>query len=241
MNFTKYNTSAETSVKYDAGLRSYMLSIFNLMAIALTITGLVSFFAGNSDVFKSMIYTSTGVSPMGWIIQLAPLFVVIFLSYRIQKMSLQAAQLTFWIYSVLMGLSLAPIFYIYTGESIARTFFVSASVFGAMSIYGYSTKKDLTSFGTFLMMGVIGILVASVVNLFLASSGLSFAISVIGVLIFTGLTAYDVQKLKNIYFYTAGFDADSNAKLAIHGALTLYLDFINLFIMLLRLVGSRRD
>jgi len=222
-----------------------MLSVFSFMAIALAITGIVAAWAGNSQLFMNIIYTQTatgvGMSPIGWLIQLAPIFMVLFLSYRIQKMSLQAAQAMFWGYSVLMGLSLSPIFLAYTGESIARTFFISASAFGVMSIYGYSTKKDLTSFGTFLLMGVVGILIASLVNMFLASSGLSFAISVIGVILFTGLTAWDVQKLKNIYSFTVGFDGETKQKLAIHGALTLYLDFINLFIMMLRLFGSRRD
>ena len=246
MNFTKYNTSAETSVKYDEGLRAYMLQIFNLMTIALAITGVVSYMAGNSQAFLSLMYSQNAnggmsLSGLGWLIALAPLFMVFFLSYSINKMSVQAAQMIFWVYSMLMGLSLAPIFQAYTGESIARTFFVSASAFGAMSIYGYTTKKDLTSFGSFLMMGVMGILLASVVNLFLGSEGLGFAISVIGVLVFTGLTAYDVQSLKAIYLQSARMGSDMQSKIAIHGALRLYLDFINLFLMLLRLMGSRRD
>lgn len=246
MNFTKYNTSAEISVKYDEGLRAYMLQIFNLMAVALAITGVVAFIAGNSEAFMNMIYSqnangSMGLSPIGWMVMLSPLFMVFFLSYKIYSMSVQAAQTTFGVYAVLMGLSLAPMFLAYTGESIARTFFVTASVFGTMSIYGYSTKRSLTSFGSFLMMGIIGILIASVVNIFMASSVLGFAISVIGVLIFTGLTAYDVQALKEIYLQAARMDSDTKSKIAIHGALKLYLDFINLFLMLLRLFGSRRD
>lgn len=245
MNFTKYNTSAETSIKYDEGLRAYMLQIFNLMTIALAITGVVSYVAGNSSAFISAMYTQSAngmsLSPIGWLIMLAPLFMVFFLSAKINSMSVQAAQMTFWAYSTLMGLSLAPIFLAYTGESIARTFFVTASVFGSMSIYGYTTKKDLTSFGSFLMMGVIGIVIASLVNLFLQSSALGFAVSVIGVLVFTGLTAYDVQSLKNMYLQSARMDSETAAKIAIHGALRLYLDFINLFIMLLRLFGGRRD
>lgn len=245
MNFTKYNASAETSIKYDEGLRAYMLQIFNFMTIALAITGVVSYVAGNSQAFLSMLYNQSdagmSLSPMGWLIMLAPLFMVFFLSAKIHTMSVQSAQLVFWAYSALMGLSLAPIFLAYTGESIARTFFVTSSVFGAMSIYGYTTKKDLTAFGSFLMMGLIGILLASVVNMFMGSSALSFAISVIGVLVFTGLTAYDVQSLKNIYLQSARMDKDTSTKIAIHGALRLYLDFINLFIMLLRLFGGRRD
>lgn len=245
MNFTKYNTSAEISVRYDEGLRAYMLQIFNLMTIALGITGVVSYVAGNSEAFISAMYAANAnggmsLSPIGWMIILAPLFMVFFLSAKINSVSVQAAQMLFWGYSVLMGLSLAPIFLAYTGESIARTFFVTASVFGSMSIYGYTTKKDLTSMGSFLIMGGIGVAIASLVNLFLASSA-SFAISVIGVLVFTGLTAYDIQSLKNIYLQSARMDSEMAAKIAIHGALRLYLDFINLFIMLLRLFGGRRD
>ena len=245
MNFTKYNTSAETSVRYDAGLRAYMLQIFNFMTMALLITGFMAYYAGSSEAFKSLMITQgahgNSLSPVGWAIQLSPIFIVLFLSYKIQTMSAQVAKITFWTYSVLMGLSLGPLFYQYTGESIAKSFFITASVFGSMSIYGYTTKKDLTSLGSFLMMGVMGILLASVVNMFLGSSGLSFAISVIGVLLFTGLTAYDVQKLKNMYFQLLGSDKDSQTKMAIYGALTLYIDFINLFIMLLRFFGTRRD
>ncbi len=244
MNFTKYNISAESSVSYDAGLRSYMLQIFNFMTLALIITGIASFYA-SSDAFMSLMVTQGpngySVSGFGWLIQLSPLFMVLFLSYKIQSMSAQAAKITFWTYAVLMGLSLGTLFHQYTGESITRAFFVTASVFGAMSIYGYTTKKDLTAFGSFLMMGVLGILFASIINLFLKSSALAFASSVIGVLVFTGLTAYDVQKIKSMYLYSSGLDKDSSTKLAIQGALTLYLDFINLFIMLLRFFGTRRD
>lgn len=246
MNFTKYNTSAEVSVKYDEGLRAYMLQIFNLMTLALAITGVAAYVAGNSQGFFNMIYAqgangSVGLTPMGWMVMLAPLFMVFFLSYKIMSMSVKAAQITFMAYSVLMGLSLAPIFLAYTGESIARAFFVTSSVFGVMSIYGYTTKKNLASFGSFLMMGLIGILIASVVNLFMESSALSFAISVIGVLVFTGLIAYDTQSLKEMYFQAARMSNEMQSKIAIHGALRLYLDFINLFIMLLRLFGTRRD
>jgi uncharacterized protein len=245
MNFTKYNTSAEMSMKYDAGLRAYMIKIFNLMAIALAVTGFTSYFASNSEVFFNIMYTKNadggqGISPLGWVIQLAPLFMVFFFSYKINSISEKSARMLFWTYSVLMGLALSPIFLMYTGESIARTFFISASIFGAMSIYGYTTKKDLTSMGSFLIMGVIGILLASVVNMFMGSSALAFAISVIGVIIFTGLTAYDVQKLKNIYLQSGRMNEASLSKVAISGALTLYLDFINLFLMLLRLMGDRR-
>jgi FtsH-binding integral membrane protein len=244
MNFTKYNTSTVTAANYDAGLRTYMLQVFNLMSIALVITGIMACYA-SSEFFMSLVLSRTdagvGMSPFGWVIQLAPLAMVFFLSYKLQSMPVNMAKMTFWIYAVLMGLSLGQIFYVYTHESVARAFFTTASVFGAMSLYGYTTKKDLTSLGSFLMMGVMGILLASLVNMFMASSGLSFAISILGVLIFTGLTAYDVQKIKNIYLYSS-LDKDSTTKMAIYGALTLYIDFINLFVMLLRLFGSsRRD
>lgn len=248
MNFTKYNTSADISMKYDAGLRAYMIKIFNLMAIALTVTGFASYYAGTSETFFSIMYNKSsdgglGITPLGWMIQLAPLFMVFFFSYKIASLPEKSARIIFWIYSLLMGLSIAPIFLMYTGESIARTFFVSASIFGLMGIYGYTTKKDLTSMGSFLMMGVLGIVLASIVNMFMGSSAVSFAISIIGVVIFTGLTAYDVQKLKNIYLYSPAsgrMNEEALSKVAISGALTLYLDFINLFLMLLRLFGDRK-
>lgn len=245
MDFAKYNISSDSSMKYDAGLRSYMLQIFNFMALALVVTGIASFYA-SSEAFMSLMVTqgangSAGLSGLGWLIQLSPLGMVFFLSAKLHSMSSQVAKLCFWGYSILMGLSLGPLFYEYTGESIARTFFITASVFGAMSIYGYTTKKDLTEFGSFLMMGVFGILIASVVNIFLKSSALSFTVSLIGVLIFTGLAAYDVQKIKRIYAYSPRTDKDESTKIAIYGALTLYIDFINLFIMLIRFTGTKRD
>jgi uncharacterized protein len=245
MNFTKYNTSADTSVRYDAGLRAYMLHVFNLMSIALVITGVSAYFA-TFDAFQSLVVSQSQsggyqVTPFGWAVQLAPLFMVFFFSFKVQSMSLPTAKITFWAFSVLMGLSLGQLCLMYTEESIARTFFITASVFGSMSIYGYTTKKDLSGMGSFLMMGVIGLVIASVVNMFMQSSGLEFAISVIGVLAFTGLTAWDVQKIKNLYLYTARMDANAVSKSAILGALTLYLDFINLFIFLLRLFGGRKD
>jgi uncharacterized protein len=244
MNFTKYNTSIDNSLSYDAGLRAYMLQIFNFMGIALLITGVMAYYA-SSEAFMNVMYTRTatsmGLSPIGWVIQLSPLFMVFFLSYKIQSMSVQSAKIAFWAYSVLMGLALGPIFYSYTGESIARTFFITASVFGSMSLYGYTTKKDLTAMGSFMMMGLIGIIIASLVNMFLHSSAIAFATSMIGVIVFTGLTAYDVQKMKNLYAIAARMNSDDSTKLAIRGALTLYLDFINLFIMLLQFFGNRRN
>ena len=188
----------------------------------------------NTPVLMNAIYGT----PLMWVVMLAPLGMVIFLSAKIQTMSAAAAQATFWIFSVLMGMSLASIFVIYTGTSIARVFFITAGVFGAMSLYGYTTKRDLTGWGSFLFMGLIGIILASIVNWFLQSSALEFAISVIGVLVFVGLTAYDTQKIKNEYVATDS--GELMAKKSIMGALRLYLDFINLFIMLLQLFGQRR-
>ena len=177
-------------------------------------------------------------SPMIYLLMFAPLGVVMYMSFGIRNMSASRAQTMFWVFAVLMGLSLSTIFLQYTGASIARVFFITASTFGAMSIYGYTTKRDLTGMGSFLMMGLIGIIIASIVNMFMQSPALYFAISILGVLIFVGLTAYDTQKIKNMY--NAYDTAESSSKKAIMGALTLYLDFINLFIMLLRLFGQRR-
>ena len=170
---------------------------------------------------------------------LAPLAAVLFLSFRIERMSFATAQTVFWVYAGLMGLSLAGILLVYTGTSVARVFFISAGTFAAMSLYGYSTGRDLSRFGSFLFMGLVGIILASVVNIFVASSMLHFVISVIGVLVFTGLTAYDTQRIKEIYFTDRG--SIDLAKLGLSGALTLYLDFINLFVMLLQLTGERRE
>lgn len=232
------------AVEVDAGLRAYMLQVYNYMASALILTGLVSYFASQSEAFMQMMVVQKadgayGMSPLAWIVALAPLGVVFFLGARIGRMSFNAAQGWFWGFSVLMGLSLYYIFAVYTGASIARVFFITAGTFGAMSIWGYTTQKDLTGFGSFLMMGVVGIIIASLVNIFLASSALQFAISVIGVLLFTGLVAYDTQKLKSTYYQVAG-NVEMAKKTAIMGALSLYLDFINLFVMLLRFFGDRK-
>ena len=243
MDFANYNTAVRRP-SYDAGMRRYMLQIFNLMTIALFITGLAAYLAGDSKDFLNIIYIKSAVgmrlSPMGWVVALAPLFMVFFLSSQINRISVLTAQIMFLLYSVLMGLSLAPIFLIYTGEDIARSFFITSSVFGVMSIYGYTTKRNLSSFGSFLMMGVIGILIASIINLFIVASAISFAISVIGVLVFTGLTAYDVSNLKRMYQQSGSLNNQAIAKIAIHGALRLYLDFINLFLMFLQLTGSKK-
>ena len=217
----------------DEGLRSYMLKVYNYMASGLALTGIVAYGVADTPVVMNAIFGT----PLIWVVMLAPLGIVFFLSAKIGTMSAGAAQTTFWVFAVLMGMSLASIFIVYTGTSIARVFFITASLFGAMSLYGYTTKRSLAGWGSFLFMGLIGIIIASIVNWFLASSALEFAISVIGVLVFVGLTAYDTQRIKEMYV-----QSDSTAvmsKKAIMGALRLYLDFINLFIMLLRLFGGR--
>jgi FtsH-binding integral membrane protein len=229
------NVVTRTQADIDQGLRSHMLRVYNYMAAALGLTGLIAYFVGTN---AAMMATLIKNPVLFWVIALAPIALVFFLSFRIAHMSFATAQLTFWIFAALMGLSLASIFVVYTQESIARVFFITAGTFAAMSIYGYTTKRDLTNMGSFLMMGLIGIIIASVVNIFLKSSGLGFAISILGVLIFVGLTAYDTQKIKEMYMEND--DSTISGKKAIMGALALYLDFINLFLMLLRLFGDRK-
>lgn len=229
---------------YDVGLRAYMLKIYNYMASALALTGVVAMFAANSPAFVEAVYKVqnghvVGMSGLGWLIAIAPIGLVLWLGIGINRLSASAAQGIFWAYATLMGLSLSSIFLLYTGESVARTFFVTAGTFGAMSIYGYTTKRDLTGMGSFLMMGLIGLILASVVNIFMQSSALAFATSVIGVLIFVGLTAYDTQKLKDMYSQVAG-NSEAMAKASVMGALNLYLDFINIFMYLLRFMGDRK-
>jgi hypothetical protein len=240
----------------DAGLRAHMLRVYNYMMIGLGITGVVAiatFMLTTSPTPEAVLggqvvqiggryLNSLGVtlytSALQWVVIFAPLAMVIFFSFRINKMSVAAAQTTFWVFSALMGLSLSWIFLAYTSESIVQVFFITAATFGAMSLWGYTTKRDLTGMGSFLFMGLIGVIIAMLVNLFLQSSALSFAISIIGVLVFTGLTAYDTQKIKEIYY--ANDDGTVAGRKAIMGALRLYLDFINLFLMLLRLLGNRQ-
>lgn len=247
IDYTKRNVgTTSAAVGYDEGLRSYMQNIYNYMALALAFTGAIAYGASTSEAFISALYTlnaagqPAGISLLGYLIMFAPLGLVMFLSFRINSMSLQTAQITFWAYAAVNGLAFASIFLVYTGASIAKVFFISASLFGAMSLYGYTTKKDLTSIGSFLIMGVWGIFIASIVNLFLGSSGLSFIISILAVIIFTGLTAYDTQRIKEVYFQLGGADVASKKKVAIMGALNLYIDFIMIFINLLRLIGERR-
>ncbi|GGF54156.1 membrane protein [Terasakiella brassicae] len=219
--------------QYDVGLRKYMLGVYNYMAAALALTGIVAMLASTSAPLMQTVHGT----PLKWVVMLAPLGFVFFLSARIHKMSNQAAQMTFWAFACLMGLSLSYIFLAYTGTSIARTFFVTAVSFGALSLYGYTTKRDLSGMGTFLFMGVVGLILASLVNLFLQSSMMHMVISAIGVLLFAGLTAYDTQRIKDIYNELDS--SDIAGKKAIMGALTLYLDFINMFMFLLSFLGNR--
>ena len=220
-------------IPVDEGLRAYMLKIYNYMGLALGVTGAVALFVASSETMIQTIYGT----PLQWVVMLAPLAFVMVLSFGINRLSTGAAQVLFWAFAAVMGMSISWIFLAYTGTSIARTFFISASVFGAMSLYGYTTKRSLAGWGSFLFMGVIGLIIAMVVNMFMASTAMQFAISVIGVLIFTALTAYDTQKLK--LMYVQGDGTATAEKKAIMGALTLYLDFINLFMFMLRLFGNR--
>ena len=252
-NIRQYQTSvpgaATADAAIDQGLRAYMIRVYNLMALGLAITGLAALgtmmLATSGNIVATLPngigLTAFGLaiygSPLKWVVILAPVALVFFLGFRINRMSVQAAQTTFWVYAALVGLSLSSIFLIYTAASITQTFFVTAAAFGALSLFGYTTKRDLTAMGSFLIMGVFGIIIAMLVNIFLQSSALQFAISAIGVLVFSGLTAYDTQKIKEMYF--EGDDVLVAGRKAIMGALTLYLDFINLFTFLLQFMGNR--
>ena len=221
-------------VARDAGLRSYMLSVYNYMASGVLLTGIVALLFANSGM-AAQVFQGGGLLP--WVIILSPLAIVFAMSFGQNRMSTGTLQLLFWAFATLMGLSMSTIFLRYTNVSIAQTFFAVTAGFMGLSLYGYTTKKDLSGFGTFLIMGVIGLLVAMVVNMFLQSTAMGYAISAIGVLLFAGLTAYDTQKIKSVYQYVAG--TDMMGKAVIMGALTLYLDFINMFQFLLSFMGSR--
>jgi uncharacterized protein len=234
--------AAADTAAVDEGLRAYMLRVYNYMLMGLGFTGLAAWFTASTPAFAQLFFRVTAagytLSPLGWVVLFAPLGLVFFLSWRVQRMSFAAAQTTFWVFAGLMGIGLTPVLLLYTGASVAEVFFITAATFGAMSLWGYTTKRDLSGFGSFLFMGLIGIIIASLVNMFLQSSMMQWIISVIGVLIFTGLTAYDTQSIKESYY--VGDDGTVAGKKAVMGALRLYLDFINLFLMLLRLMGDRR-
>jgi hypothetical protein len=222
-------------VLFDEGLRQHMLRIYNYMGLGLVMTGLVAFIVGTTPALYVPIFST----PLKWVVMLAPLAFVLLFSFRMESMSASGAQTLFWAFGAVMGLSLASIFLVFTGTSIARTFFIAAAMFGATSLYGYTTKRDLSQFGSFLIMGLIGVVIASLVNLFLASSALQFAISVIGIVVFVGLTAWDTQSIKEQY--AENFDAESKQKLAVFGAFSLYLNFINIFQLLLNFTGQREE
>jgi FtsH-binding integral membrane protein len=249
-----YQASAVPGVRadIDQGLRAYMIKVYNLMGLGLLITGLAAVatimmattttptaYAIGDGTYLTAFGYAIFASPLKWVVILAPLAAVFFLSFRVQSMSVAAAQTTFWVYAALVGLSLSSIFLVYTTASISQTFFATAAAFGALSLYGYTTKRDLTAMGSFLIMGVFGIIIAMVINIFLQSSALSFAVSAIGVLVFAGLTAYDTQKIKEMYY--EGDDSAVAGRKSIMGALRLYLDFINLFMFLLQFLGNRNN
>jgi uncharacterized protein len=231
-------TTAGRAEVFDAGLRSHMLSVYNYMTSGVLLTGIVALlFAESGAVFSLFNMTTGGMSPLGWIVMLAPLGIVLWMSFGINRISTGTAQVLYWTFAVVMGLSLSTIFLVYTNGSIALTFFATAAAFASLSLYGYTTKKDLSAFGTFLIMGVVGLIVAMIINLFWMNDTFSLVIAGLGVLIFAGLTAYDTQKIKSMYFAVAG--TEFAGKATIMGALTLYLDFINMFLFLLRFLGNR--
>ncbi len=248
----RYNTAyragtAAQTKEYDEGLRAYMLQVYNYMASAVLLTGIVAYALSQSPDTLRLFYNVVdmgggrlgiqGMTGLGWVALLSPFAFILVMNFGINKLSTTALQGVFWAFATAFGISLTTIMFQYTGESIARTFFITAASFGALSLYGYTTKKSLSGMGTFLMMGLFGIIIASIVNMFVASSMMDFIISVAGVLIFAGLTAYDTQRIKESYYMMVGNEAA--AKGAIMGAVTLYLDFVNLFLFMLRFLGNR--
>ena len=232
-------TGASTAGVFDAGLRSYMLTIYNYMASGVLLSGIVALLVASNTAIQAIFFTATGAPTLlGWIAILAPLALVFALTLGINRFSERSIKALFWAYAALMGVSLSTVLLAYTGVSVARTFFISAAAFGALSLWGYTTRKDLSAFGTFLIMGLVGLLIAMLVNMFLRSTMMDLAVSAIGVLLFAGLTAYDTQRLKSLYFSEQA--SVSGGKIVVMGALTLYLDFINLFLFLLRFIGNRR-
>jgi len=231
----RYVTQAgAAAADIDVGLRQYMLSVYNYMTGGLAVTGLIAYFVSQSPTLLHAIYGT----PLSWVVMLAPVGFAFLFGFRIRTMSASSAQLLYWAFAAVMGLSLSYIFIVYTGAAVARVFFITAGTFAAMSLYGYTTRRDLAGVGSFMFMGLIGLVLASLVNVFLQSSALLFALSVIGVIVFVGLTAWDTQRIKEMY--VEGDSQEVGTKKAIYGAFQLYLDFINLFVMLLQLFGSRR-
>ncbi|MER8802357.1 Bax inhibitor-1/YccA family protein [Mesorhizobium sp. M0998] len=232
-NLGYIGAGARAGAVYDEGLRRHMLRVYNYMGLGLVVTGVIAFVVASTPALYVPIFST----PLKWVVMLAPLAFVLLFSFRMQAMSAAGAQAMFWAFCAVMGLSLASVFLVFTGTSIARTFFIAATMFGATSLYGYTTKRDLTQFSSFLIMGLIGVVIASIVNIFLGSTALQFAISVIGIAVFTGLTAWDTQTIKEQY--AENFGAESQQKLAVFGAFSLYLNFINIFQLLLNFTGER--
>ena len=230
-----YGAQAQSAALFDEGLRQHMLRVYNYMGAGLVITGLIAFVVGSTPALYVPIFSS----PLKWVVMLAPLAFVFFFSFKIQTMSASTAQLTFWAFCAVMGLSLASVFLVFTGASIAQTFFVTAVMFLSMSLYGYTTGRDLSKIGSFLIMGLIGVVLASLVNLFLQSGALQMVVSIVGVIVFTGLTAWDTQNIKAQYAEHHG--QETNSKLAVFGAISLYLNFVNLFQLLLNFMGQREE
>lgn len=232
-NLGYIGAGARAGAVYDEGLRRHMLRVYNYMGLGLVVTGVIAFVVASTPALYVPIFST----PLKWVVMLAPLAFVLLFSFRMQTISAAGAQAMFWAFCAVMGLSLASVFLVFTGTSIARTFFIAATMFGATSLYGYTTKRDLTQFSSFLIMGLIGVVIASIVNIFLGSTALQFAISVIGIAVFTGLTSWDTQTIKEQY--AENFGAESQQKLAVFGAFSLYLNFINIFQLLLNFTGER--
>lgn len=233
------------SANVDAGLRSYMIKVFNYMGAGLLLTAIVAWFVASNETLLSLFYNvdiqsrTLSMSGLGWLVALAPLIMIFAFGYIINNKSLEAAQAMFWLFSAVMGASFASVFFLYTAASITRVFLITAATFGAMSLYGYTTKRDLTRMGSFMFMGLIGVIIASLVNIVLKSPALYWALSYISVVVFVGLTAYDTQRIKDLYYSTRN-SGEFAGKMAVMGALSLYLDFINLFWSLLSIMGDRR-
>ena len=241
--------TAQTEAVLDAGLRAYMLRVYNWMSSGLVLTGIVAYAIANTsliNLFYPLVQTQFGLrhvaGPLAWIAMIAPLGFVLVLSFGVNRLATRTVQTLYWLFCVAMGASLTNIFLIYSGESIVRVFFITAATFGAMSLWGYTTRSDLTRMGSFLMMGLIGIVIAGLVNMFVGSAGLQFAISIIGVLVFVGLTAYDTQRIKADYVqYAYSYGGEVAARRSVYDALSLLLNFINLFMLLLQLTGNRNS
>ena len=235
--------STRTNTQYDEGLRQYFLNIYQIMSAGLAITAIAAIAVLTIPALTNLMFVTDGyghymgLTGIGWLISFAPLGISLYFAFGYDRISAENAQILFWVYAALVGMSLAALGLIYTGASIARTFFVCSAMFGGMSLYGYSTGRDLSSFGSFLLMGLIGLVITSIINIFLQSLAIEYALSVIGVIIFTGLISYDTQKLKHIYY--SGHDA--GGKIGIMGAFTLYLDFINLFVFLIKFLGVKKN